>query len=92
MLHSRISLAGGRRLLKSQLLEDHFDHLFCTGATTIEVKAENGAKYWMHHVNCDRDEENLLACTYLPSTECKKGVRAGVTCLAAPSSGALYEN
>jgi hypothetical protein len=61
------------------------------GATTIEVKAENGAKYWMDHVNCDGDEDNLFACTYLRSTECKKGVRAGVTCLAATSSGA-FEN
>ncbi|CAI8043195.1 Scavenger receptor cysteine-rich type 1 protein M130 [Geodia barretti] len=61
------------------------------GAITIEAKAENGTNYWFDHVNCDGDEENLSACTYLRSTECKKGVRAGVTCLAAPSSGA-FEN
>ena len=56
----------------------------------MEVKAENDVKYWMDHVNCDGDEENLFACTHLGFTdednECKKGVRAGVTCLA------LYEN
>ena len=54
----------------------------------MEVKAENDAKYWMDHVNCDGDEENLFACTHLGFTdgdnECKKGVRAGVTCLAEP--------
>ncbi|CAI7995280.1 Lysyl oxidase homolog 3A [Geodia barretti] len=65
------------------------------GATTIEVKAENGAKYWLDHVNCGGDEESLFACTHLQFTdedsECKKDVRAGVTCLAALSSGA-FEN
>ncbi|CAI8034871.1 Scavenger receptor cysteine-rich type 1 protein M130 [Geodia barretti] len=58
------------------------------GAMTMEVKAENDAKYWMDHVNCDGDEEYLFACTHLGFTdednECKKGVRAGVTCLAEP--------
>jgi hypothetical protein len=60
------------------------------GATTTEVKAENGAKYWLDHVNCDGNEENLLACTHLRSTECKKGVRAGVTCLASSGDRSQY--